>query len=140
MDRALLPTRHSDAWYMALDEFIDARAPIAFAWGTNDCCTFAADWVEVARGTDPMADLRGITSERQAARVLRDEGGLLAAVTARMGIAIPGTMAQVGDVALVRHGEGRLSMGVCLGDSIAVPSEAGLARAPITTAEAAWRV
>ncbi|MEY2688894.1 MAG: hypothetical protein RL375_3092, partial [Pseudomonadota bacterium] len=63
-----------------------------------------------------------------------------AAVTARMGPPIVGTMAQIGDVALVRHGHGLLSMGICIGPYIAAPGEAGLLMVSIARAEAAWRV
>lgn len=139
MDRRLLPARHSEAWHAALDEYVQARQAVPFAWGANDCCTFAADWVMLARGSDPMADLRGVRSQRDAARILKAEGGLLAAVTARMGAPIPGRMAQVGDVVLLDHA-GRQHMGVCMGEVVAVPSEQGLTLAPITLAEAAWRV
>ncbi len=132
--------RHSTAWHEALDAHIATRASTPFTWGLHDCCVFAADWVAAVRGTDPMADLRGLASALDARRALDAAGGILAAVVARMGQPVPGAFAQVGDVALVRHGEGRLSMGICLGAYVTAPGERGLLMVPIDDAEAAWRV
>lgn len=132
--------RHSTAWYEALDAFVDDRGARPFAWGSNDCCTLAADWVQAARGEDPMTDLRGLDTMEAAARSLHQEGGILAAVTRRMGDPLPGAFAQVGDVAMVRHNGDRLSMGVCVGAFVAAPGVAGLLMVPINQAEAAWRV
>lgn len=132
--------RHTDAWFSALDAYIAERQALPFSWGTHDCCTFAADWVATVRGTDPMADLRGLDTAMAAARAIDAAGGLLAAVTARMGASVPGTFAQTGDVALVRHGAGQVSMGVCLGPCVAAPGSMRLLMVPIHHAEAAWRV
>ena len=132
--------RHSADWYAALDEYVRARHGLPFAWGSHDCCTFAADWVQTVRGNDPMQGLRGLSTASNALRTINALGGLKNAVTARMGEAVAGTLAQVGDVALVRHGGDRLSIGVCLGAHIAAPGLTGLLMLPITQAEAAWRV
>lgn len=132
--------RHSAEWYAALDAHVRARGERPFAWGSNDCCTFAADWVQTVRGNDPMQGLRGLNTALNALRTINALGGLQNAVTDRMGACIAGPLAQVGDVALVRHGAGRLSMGLCLGAHIAAPGLAGLLLLPIDQAEAAWRV
>lgn len=132
--------RHSTEWLAALDAYVGEHAEKPFAWGPHDCCTWAAGWVQQVRGADPMADLRGYDSALSAGRVLASAGGLLAAVTARMGSPITGTMAQIGDVALVRHGQGLLSMGICIGPYIAAPGQSGLLMVSIARAEAAWRV
>lgn len=132
--------RHSTEWFAALDAYVDQYREQPFAWGTHDCCTFAAGWVLLVRGVDFMADLRGLDTALSAARALADNGGLLAAVTQRMGPPVAGLMAQVGDVVLVRHGAGQRSMGVCIGPYVTAPGEAGLLMVPIIQAEAAWRV
>jgi len=132
--------RHSTEWFEALDAYVGKCQALPFAWGSHDCCTFAADWVQIVRGNDPMADLRGIRTAREAAQALQEEAGILAAVTRRMGEPLPGTFAQVGDVALVVHGNDQRSMGVCVGPWLAAPGPLGLLMVPITAAEAAWRV
>lgn len=132
--------RNSDEWFAALDSFIGERESTPFCWGGNDCCGFAADWVRIVRGDDPLAGFRGLDTALAAARALSAAGGLLAAVTERLGAALPGTFAQVGDVVMVRHGDDQVAMGVCLGGHVAAPGPLGLLMVPLTHAEAAWRV
>lgn len=132
--------RHSTEWHEALDAYVLAREESLFSWGCNDCCSFAADWVLMVRGSDPMRDLRGYDDARKAFALLRAEGGLRAAVERRMGDSVLGAMARAGDVALVRHGDNRRSMGICVGPHIVAPSHRKLAALPLSAAEVAWRV
>ena len=54
----------------------EARAR-PWAWGRDDCTTFAADWVRLVTGRDVMADWRGLYStETEAAAIIRHGGGL----------------------------------------------------------------
>lgn len=131
--------KHSTEYLEALDAFLDERRACAFEWGVQDCCTLAADWVRLVRGSDPMAGLRGLASEFQAMRAVADLGGLRSAVSSRMGEAIPGAMAQAGDLALVDDA-GRESIGICTGGAVAVAAPQGLALAPLTSVRATWRV
>ena len=56
-------------------------------WGARDCAVAAADHVRAMTGRDPMADLRGLYDDaRGAARILREGGGFLAVVEARIGL------------------------------------------------------
>ncbi len=55
---AAMPIRKLD-WEMRLHEFIESRKGSAFAWGSNDCCLFAADAVEAMTGVDLAANFRG---------------------------------------------------------------------------------
>ncbi|QHJ00124.1 hypothetical protein GT347_20350 [Xylophilus rhododendri] len=128
-----------------LDTFLHERRGRVFAWGSHDCCTFAADWVLAATGRDPMADLRGLDSPLQAMRRLRDLGGFVEAGVKAMGPALPGLMAQRGDVVLVRSGRrfGRASgyaFAICTGGHLAAAGTDRLLFLAITDAEAAWRV
>lgn len=142
--------RHSTAWFNALDAFMVERMYRPFAWGLNDCCTCAADWVVLARGADPMADLQPLMvslressplrAQAIATRWLAEQGGLLQVVTQRMGEPLPGPMAQIGDVALVAHGQDRQSMGVCIGHHVAAPGPDGLQLVSLSDALACWRV
>lgn len=142
--------RHSTAWFNALDAFMVDRMYRPFDWGTNDCCTCAADWVVLARGVDPMADLQPLMvslressplrAQAIATRWLAEQGGLLQVVTQRMGEPLPGPMAQIGDVALVAHGQDRQSMGVCIGQYVAAPGDEGLQLVSLSSAQACWRV
>jgi hypothetical protein len=110
-----------------------------FAWGTHDCCLFAADAVLAQTGVDPAAEFRGMyVDARGAVALLTDLGGLQA-VAARAGESIPALCAQVGDIGLVEH-EGRELLAVCAGPVWLVPAEQGLTALPIDSATSAWRV
>lgn len=57
----------------------------AFDWGVRDCLLRLADWVVVARGVDPAADLRGSYSTMLgAARIVRDAGGMVPLMDQRL--------------------------------------------------------
>lgn len=51
--------RRVEDWPERLLALIDSRRDLPFAWGENDCCTFAFDAVKAMTGVDPMADWRG---------------------------------------------------------------------------------
>lgn len=61
---------------MTLAEFLKAGAATPFAWGHNDCCLWVVSWVQMRRGVDPAAHLRGYTTERGALRHIRRAGDL----------------------------------------------------------------
>ena len=51
-----------EAWPEHLIAFLSERRGRPFAWGSNDCCLFAADWIRTATGYDPAAKVRGTYS------------------------------------------------------------------------------
>ena len=127
------------AWRERLDALIAARMPAPFAWGTHDCCLFAADAVLAQTGEDPAAEFRGTYADaRQALELLTELGGLTA-VAGRAGEPVQALCAQVGDIGLVEH-DGRELLAVCAGPVWLVPAEQGLAALPIDAATSAWRV
>lgn len=69
---------------MNLAEYLDHAASTPPRWGAHDCCSFAADWVQTQIGADPMADLRGYGSHLAATRILKAEGGIVAAIERRL--------------------------------------------------------
>ncbi|MDT8998345.1 hypothetical protein RQP53_03535 [Paucibacter sp. APW11] len=120
-----------------------------FDWGTANCCHFAAGWVELAIGRNPMNGLAETLTARQALRLVRALGGdLRAAWSARLGIASsPATLARVGDVVLIettaRCTEARIGalVGICVGEHTAIALEGGgLAYVPTRFAGACWRL
>ena len=126
-------------WPEALHALVDLRAGMPFAWGYQDCCAFAAAAVEAMTGIDPMADLRGYHSRETAEAILAAQGGLEAAVTARLGEPVGTALARRGDVVLVDVA--RVSaLGICLGDFAAAPGPRGLEWVDRAFWRAAWRV
>lgn len=112
-----------------------------FAWGRDDCCTFACDWVLRVAGVDPALEWRGrCASARDAARIMRTGGGVLA--LARRGCASVGLVetadALPGDVGVVRSANGE-AMAIRTRIGWAVKSQRGVAVASFPLL-AAWRV
>lgn len=60
---------------MTLQGHLEEWSRKPFAWGSADCVRFAARWVELHTGADPMAGY-DYASALEAARVLREGGGL----------------------------------------------------------------
>lgn len=133
-------------WPAALAKFLREREAVPFKWGENDCCLFAAEWIEVVTGQrPPMADrLRGTYSDLfQAARILEDLGGverIIADYAASQGWPeVAPAFAQRGDI-VVHDGPRGPSLGVCHGRQFAAPFDGGLAHLPMTAARRAWRI
>lgn len=137
-------TRRPD-WQTRLDALVMERMPTPFAWGENDCVTFAADAVLAMTDEDLMVPWRGQwASARQAVRVLRPLGGLAGAVRALARLEEVGArLARRGDVVLVRaprRAESvRGALGICLGERIAAPGLRGLVLASLQDGVTAWR-
>ena len=125
---------------------IRAKRGEPFAWGRNDCATFACDIAEAVCGVDFAGPLRGRYKSRVgAARVLKSfaRGGLEAAaekIAEEHGLAeIAPLMARRGDLVLVDTDLGP-ALGVCVGESIASAGPDGVALMPLSAAQRAWRV
>lgn len=127
-----------ERWPMLLDEYVASRTRAPFAWGTNDCATFAFDWIETCTG-ERLLDV-GHDDAASAARAIAAEGGLEAGLVARLGPPLDNVLqAQRGDVGLVDI-EGRQSIVVVIGDLAVGPSADGLAAVPFSALTHAWRV
>ncbi len=141
-------------WPELLERFIHARTFEPFAWGKNDCATFACDAVLAMTGTDLAEPLRRHTSALEAARALRafldskesDTAKLLEATAEKIAAAwkieeIPVLYAQRGDLVLVNTEEGMVLTVVSLnGYEVLAPGTAGLMRLPLKSARRAWRI
>lgn len=139
MSEAMHPRRLPD-WPLRLEAFIAARSPQPFAWGANDCATFAADCVQAITGQDPApAGLRRHTTAKQAYRAIARHGGMAALATAALGEPVAPVLAGVGDVLLVPNGK-REAFAICNGTTALAPSAGGLVSISTKTALAAWKV
>jgi hypothetical protein len=139
----LVVPRLSD-WPERLYEFIEQRRHVQFTWGSNDCCTFAADAVLACTSVDPIADLIAEnngpwTSQLQAQRLLVQHGGMKAIVTARFGTPVPVSMAQRGDVLMINSADNP-ALVICVGTQYVGPGPDGLVCGDVSSADLAWRV
>lgn len=132
----------SDEWPEMLMAFIASRARDPHAWGTNDCCSFAADSA-VAMGCDDfIADMRGYSSERGAWRALRKK--CYVSVAHMLDDRLPRIEpheAQRGDVAFIPN-DSRWAgaAGIVEGRFIVAPGETELLRLPLTAASSFYAV
>ena len=138
-------TMHKDP-YTLLAEFLHAHASKTFAWGVNDCCLFAADWLVELGHPDLMADFRGTYSDaRGAIRRWREvggygaEGGRRLAAAGLNNVATPITHARRGDVALVQASAHHPAFGIVDAGAVWGLTTAGLVQVPMTKVCAAWR-
>jgi hypothetical protein len=134
-----MPARR-DNWPNLLVQFIEQRREQPFAWGSNDCCTFAADWVQLCTGEDHAKTWRNrYSSGLGAARFLEEAGGVEALVDALGMQRIEPQLAGRGDIVAQETGRG-MTLGICLGETTAFVAKGGLVFGPILNVETAWRI
>lgn len=133
-------------WEARLRAALLAAEARRFRWGEFDCCLWACDVVALMRGVDLAAPFRGrYDTARGAARALRTfSGGGLDATATKIAEThgfpeIPVSLAQRGDVALIRTPQGD-ALSIVLGIMAAAPGPRGLARVPTLNASRAWAV
>jgi hypothetical protein len=123
--------------FAALVESVRARP---FAWGSHDCCLWAAAAVQAVTGEDRAETWRGTyVDERGAARMALRLGGL-PVIAADAGPEIPPALAVAADVGFVRWPDGTHSLAVCSGDAWLCVGEAGLVRLGLDSCLRAWGV
>ncbi|MGD0586693.1 MAG: hypothetical protein ABSA86_13140 [Oryzomonas sp.] len=132
--------RYQD-WPQRLHKRIMAVHATPFEWGKHDCCLFASDTVLELTGTDHAADLRGTySSALEAAKVLKERGGVRGIAGAALGAEIPATLAQRGDIVLIQTEDHGDTLAVCIGMQCVAPGLDKLLYLPMTAAVTAWRV
>lgn len=127
-------------WQARLATLVDERRNIAFAWGVNDCCLWAADAVLAMTGKDFAAPFRGeYGTDREAAELVHRLGGVGAIASQALGAPVPAAMAAVGDVVLVVQ-DGRKALAICNGTTALTTGPHGLIPIGMDAALAAWKV
>lgn len=128
--------RRHGYWPEALADFIRARADMPFAWGSNDCCAFAAAAIEVMTGADLMRGVPPYATPAEAALILKRP--LEDWMDERLNRCEP-AFAQRGDVGLVTIG-GRRSLAIFDGHFLYGPDHLRLTRVRRDAALLAWVV
>ena len=134
------PLRRFPDWPTRLSAAIEAARGRPFAWGRDDCCTFAAACVQAMTGTDPMQGWR--ERYRNAAGALRlqiKHGGLPVLINRALGEPIAPALAQRGDVVLIGTDRG-FAAGICVGESAVFAGSDGPAYVGSPEWVQAWRV
>lgn len=117
-----------------------ASAP-AFSWRAHHCGDFAARWVKIRTGRDPLAGIES-AGLNGAVAVCRRYGSLHDAVTALLGTPeIPLLKAQPGDIVMMRTDSAiGAALGICCGREVAYTSPGGVVWVSIGSGVTAWRV
>lgn len=128
-------------WPTILSDFLEERRAMPFAWGRNDCCLFAADWVKAATGEDLAEFFRGrYKTALGATRFLERKGGvrgLMRLIAEPSGmLQVNGLQCQRGDLVIADTGNGE-SIGICIGSHAAFVGKNGLLFAPFDFQRAA---
>jgi hypothetical protein len=137
-----------EGWEEALAAAIEAARGRRWRWGAHDCATFAhgcaaavlggpTPWDGWALGTDGRPVWR---CRRSAERALRALGGLPAAMDLGAARLPSPLLARRGDVVALPGARGEPCLGVAEGAHAWVAAPAGLDRAPLAAATAAWPV
>lgn len=122
--------------YQAWHAWLEAVRAQPFAWGTNDCVTFAARSVRVLTGRNPLKGIARWQTEGSALLALARAGGIDAAVSGVLA-EVPLALAHRGDVGLVEDERGRYLM-VIEATTLVGPGIEGLMHLPRTRLLRAW--
>lgn len=123
-----------DQWDKRLHVVLTDRLKTPFAWGENDCATFAAACVEAMTGVNHLQGMPTWSDEASALAAIEEVGGMKPWLDSHFEPINPLT-AQRGDLGLVGT-----ALNVCVGRGWASPSSDGLAVTPLGSASEAWRV
>jgi hypothetical protein len=132
-------------WPKLLTEAINAAQSQPFAWGSNDCCLFAAGCAQAITGVDAAATLRGTYStEAEAEAIIAAAGGFEKLVTAHASSVgwRRSDPYQAGRGDLVSYAEpgSNPALGVCCGSQCAFLTAQGIRFVPLVKCSTAWRV
>lgn len=125
-------------WESLLADHVQKAAVTAFAWGSNDCALWCAEWVRIATGADLGSEWRGLYSSEEELQSLMGERGFFSpSDIADMHLTPkPLNFARRGDIVLHPIG----ALGICLGASSYFLMESGVARIGTLRCLRAWEV
>lgn len=128
----------SERWEMALSEYLKEMKDVPFEWGRNDCILFAAKGFERLTGKNHYAEYLGYSTEEEAKKILESNGGFDGIIGKHIGPSKKDwRKAKRGDVCLMKIPHITCGIVDDSGRFVAVPSEKGLVRRPLSDA---WRV
>lgn len=124
-------------WEQALSDYIELKRDEPFAYGTNDCCMFAAGAAEAITGIDPIPEFRGqYDSLKTSIKALKEigAGDLEKTIDGKLP-EIPVGWAQRGDVAFFDG-----SLGVVMDGYAWFASDDGLEQVPRDMWTKTWSI
>jgi len=125
-----------------LNIYIEEHKNKPFVWGSNDCCTFASNWVERLKGVNPLEELGHYGTyftEEEAILLLKKLGGVIRIVNKSLGIASGPALAHPGDLVCGDMGYGN-TLGICLGSECVFLGQDDLITGRTLEMKKAWRI
>ena len=129
-------------WQSRLADYLVAQQHAEFDWGTNDCCLFACNCVQVMTGIDPGAPYRNSYKTKIGAqRALKRLGGgsIETAFNQVFGPIKPRLNAGRGDIVLVNTELGPAA-GILCGGAVWAVGLFGLVALPLSSIVGCWHV
>ena len=117
---------------VTLPDYIQAYLSMPFAWGTNDCVTFALNWIYKSTGVDYKSQLQLWTNEDEATLAIASVGGIKAQCDKWFKQVNP-LCAMDGDIALIAR-----TVYVFSGPNLVAPGLNGLVFDDRMRAKCAW--
>ena len=130
-------TRRLEDWDKRLNDYLRTVGP--FAWGTNDCCLFAANGVQAMTGIDFAEPYRGYSTARGALEKLGSDG-IEGVASKAWGEPKHPAYAQRGDPVLISLDDGEKALGLCVGTKAASVGQGGIVMLPMSRAVLAWSI
>ncbi len=124
-----------------LAEYLQKHKGVEFVWGSNDCCTFASNWVEELTGVNPLISIGHYGKYKTlkgAATILKNLGGLSKVLDENLGNNIHPAYAKVGDI-VMGDLDGGETLGICIGIECMFLGEKGVVRKRTLDMLKAWR-
>ena len=142
--RPAAPRTRPQDWPDRLVAYLAQCRPLGFAWGTHDCASFAAGWVQAVHGFDPLDGIRGTyASEAEYEALLQEWGGLGALLDQIAAIhelpECPPAFARRGDIVLAMVGNME-GLGIMDAVNVAVVGPDRMRLAPRSAILRAWVV
>lgn len=129
-----------DDWQTPFYAYIEAARLAPFAWGTHDCCLFAAGAIDALTGSDLRTQLSAAYSdEASALAYIASFGSLEAAVSSWLGPSKAPNFAGPGDIVLADLSLGP-TIGVCLGTGCAFSAASGMLYQQRSVISMCWTV
>lgn len=127
-------------WKSLLSKLVFANLHTKFEWGKFDCCLFPAKCVDAMTGKSFEAEIKRHYSDKKTAiKWLKDGGNLEGLTTSYLGEPVKADKLVRGDVALIKHGNGK-SLSIYDGDYVIGASHNGLLFLPSDCVLKGWRI
>lgn len=124
-------------WESRLFGYIEEKKFTPFAWGTHDCCTFAAGAVFAL--TEQSVFTPAYSNAFEANSFMESVGGIEAWMTEQFGEPAAPLQGRRGDIAMLALPDREL-LSVVVGEEVVAPGEEHLLFYPIMTATKVWRI